>query len=90
MKVRRDSRYIYTNELGKHSLQHDMAYGDFKDLPGRMAYDKVLHDKAFKIASNPNYDHFQQSHQWSTNITSMVYKFFDNWAGDTSNRNKNL
>ena len=55
-----------------------------------MAYDKVLHDKAFKIASNPNYDHFQQSHQWSTNITSMVYKFFDNWAGDTSNRNKNL
>ena len=27
-----DSRYIYQNELDKASFQHDMAYGDFKDL----------------------------------------------------------
>ena len=27
-----DSRYIYQNELGKACFQHDMAYGDFKDL----------------------------------------------------------
>ena len=24
---------IYKNELDKVSFQHDMAYGDFKDLP---------------------------------------------------------
>ena len=27
-----DSRYIYRNELDKSCFQHDMAYGDFKDL----------------------------------------------------------
>ena len=27
-----DSRYIYKNELHKACFQHDMAYGDFKDL----------------------------------------------------------
>ena len=27
-----DSRYIYRNELDKACFQHDMAYGDFKDL----------------------------------------------------------
>ena len=26
------SRYIYKNELDKAFFQHDMAYGDFKDL----------------------------------------------------------
>ena len=33
-----------------------MAYTDFKDLNKRTAADKVLHDKAFKIAKNPKYD----------------------------------
>ena len=27
-----DSRYIYRNELDKACFQHDIAYGDFKDL----------------------------------------------------------
>ena len=30
-----DSRYIYQNELDKACFQHDMAYGDFKDLNRR-------------------------------------------------------
>ena len=34
-----DSRYIYQNELHKSCFQHDMAYGDFKDLPRIMAAD---------------------------------------------------
>ena len=33
----RDSRYIYRNELDKACFQHDMAYGDFKDLTRRTA-----------------------------------------------------
>ena len=31
-KETRDSRCIYQNELDKACFQHDMAYGDFKDL----------------------------------------------------------
>ena len=70
-KVTGDSRYIYRNELDKACFQHDMAYGDFKDLAIRTAVDKVLRDKAFNIAKGPKYDGYQRG------LASMVYKFFD-------------
>ena len=44
-----DSRYIYQNKLDKACFQHDMAYGDFKDLT---AADKVLCDKALLKIQN--------------------------------------
>ena len=47
-----------------------MAYGDFKDLTRRTAADKVLRDKAFKIASDQKYDGYQ------SRLASMVYRFF--------------
>ena len=50
-----ETSYIYKNELHKACFQHDMAYGDFKDLAKRNAADKVLRDKAFKIASDQKY-----------------------------------
>ena len=37
LKETGDSRYIYQNELDKACFQHDMTYGDFKDLIGRAA-----------------------------------------------------
>ena len=37
----------------------------------RTESDKFLRDKAFKIASNPEYDGYERR------LTSMVYKFFD-------------
>ena len=37
-----------------------MAYGDFKDLPQRTAADKVLRDKALKIANDQKYDGYQK------------------------------
>ena len=37
-----------------------MAYGKFKDFTKRTQTDKVLRDKAFKIASNPRYDGYQR------------------------------
>ena len=46
--------FIYKNELDKVCFQHDMAYGKAKDLVRRTQSDKVLRDKAFKIASDPN------------------------------------
>ena len=49
-----DTSDIHKNELDKACFQHDMAYGDFKDLPKRTAVDKVLRNKAFKIASDQN------------------------------------
>ena len=47
-----------------------MAYGKTKDLVERTQSDKVLKDKAFEIASNPNYDGYQRE------LASMVYNFF--------------
>ena len=44
-----DSKYIYQNELDKACFQHDMAYGDFKDLPRTTATGRALPDKAFNI-----------------------------------------
>ena len=63
-----DASYIYKNELDKACFQHDMAYGDFKDLPKITAADKVLRNKAFKIASDDGYQR---------ELACMVYKFFD-------------
>ena len=45
-----DWRYIYQKELDKACFQHNMAYGDFRDLTRRTAADKFLRDKAFNIA----------------------------------------
>ena len=63
--------FIYKNELDNSSFQHDMAFGKWKDLVIRTQSDKVLRDKAFKIASDPKYDGYQRG------LASMVYKFFD-------------
>ena len=66
-----DTNFIYKNELDKACFQYDMAYGKTKDLVKRTQSDKVLKDKAFKIASDPKYDGYQRG------LASMVYKFFD-------------
>ena len=68
---RNDKNYSYKTGLDKACLQHDMAYGDFKDLAKRAASDKVLRNKAFNIAKNPKYDGYQRG------LSFMVYKFFD-------------
>ena len=67
----RNTDFTYRNELNKACFQHDMAYGKSKDLVKRTHSDKVLRDKAFKIASDPKYDGYQRG------LASMVYKFFD-------------
>ena len=66
-----DAKHNYRNELDKACFQHDMAYGDFKDLAKRTASDKVLRDKAFNIAKGPKYDGYQRG------LASMVYNFVD-------------
>ena len=63
-------------------IKHDMAYGDIKDLPKRTAADKVLTNKAFKIASNQKYDGYQRG------LASMVYTFFDKKSSGSGIVNK--
>ena len=63
--------FIYKNELDKAGFQHDMAYGKSRDLTKRTQSDKILRDKAFRIASDPKYNGYQRR------LASMVYKFLD-------------
>ena len=49
----------------------NMIDGDFEDLARTTDSDKILRDKTFNIAKNPNYDGYQRG------LASMVYKFFD-------------
>ena len=79
-----DTRYIYRNELHKACFQHDSAHADHKDLINRTKSDKVLRNKAYDIASNPEYDGYQRG------LASMVYKFFDKKStGDGFKKLKN-
>ena len=66
-----DTRHIYRNELDKACFQHDSAYADNKDLINGTKVDKVLRDKAYDVASHPEYYGYQRG------LASMVYKFFD-------------
>ena len=70
----RNTNFIYRNDLDKACFQHDMAYGKSKDLTKRTQSDKVLRDKAFKIASDPKYDGYQRGLTWfkSFLIKSLV------------------
>ena len=65
----RKYKFVHKNELDKAYFQHDMTYGKRKDLVRRNQSDKVLKDKAFKIANDPKYDGYQRG------LASMVYKF---------------
>ena len=75
---------MFNNELDKACFQHDMAYGDFKDLTTRAASDKILPTKAFNIAKNPKYDGCQRG------LVSMVYKVFDKNTSATPERSDTL
>ena len=62
--------FIYRNGLDKTCFQHDMAYGKSKDLAKRTQSNKILRDKAFRVASHPKYNGYQRGLAW------IVYKFF--------------
>ena len=60
-----DSIYIYKNEVDETCFQHDMAYGNFKNLVKATASDKVLRKKAFNIAKI-------QSNGYQRGLAAMV------------------
>ena len=57
-----------------------MAYGDFK-IFRKVFADKVLRDRSFNIADNPEYDRYKRG------FASMVYIFFDKETSDSSIKN---
>ena len=77
-----DTNDIYKNELDKVCFQHDMAYGDFKDLARRTASDESLRDKTFNIAKNSKYDGYKKG------LASMVYKIFGKKSSGSSVNNE--
>ena len=59
-----------------------MAYGDTNNLIRKTASDKILSDKPFNIAKNPNYDGYQRG------LASIGYKFFNKkTSGCIENKN---
>ena len=54
-----------------------MVYGESKDLTKRTQSDKILRDKASKIASDPKYDSCQ------IGLVSMVCKLFDKMSSQS-------
>ena len=79
-----DLRYIYQNELSKVPFQHDIVYGDFKDLTKRTDFDKILGDKGFNIAKIPKYDGYQRE------LALMVYNFFNKNTSGGVIKNENI
>ena len=64
-------KHIYKNELDKACFADDAAYSDSKDLSSRTISDKILKERAYKIAIIPQYDGYQRG------LASMVYIFYD-------------
>ena len=73
-----DSRYIYQNELDKACFQHDMAYGDFKDLTRRSALIKCWVIKHFILLQIRNMtDNNADLLRWPINV--LIKKLLQNW-----------
>ena len=63
-------------------MAHKAAYFDSKDLVKRAISDKIMRDRAYKIARNRNYDGYKR--------VSMVYRFFDKKIGSGISVNEQL
>ena len=77
-----NTNFIHKNELDKTCFQHDMGYGKSKDLVKRIQSNKVLKNKAFKIASDPKYEVYQRG------LALMFYKLFDKKSSGSGVANK--
>ena len=77
-------KHLYRNELDKACFAHDVAYSDNKDLAKRTVSDKILKDRAYKIARYPKYNGYQSA------LASMVYKLLDKKTGLTASADEEL
>ena len=77
-------KHLYRNELDKACFAHDAAHSDSKNLAKRTISDKILKDRAYKIARNRNSDGYQRA------LASMIYKSFDKKTGSGISVNEQL
>ena len=77
-------KHLYRNELDKACFAHDAAHSDSKNLAKRTISDKILKDRAYKIARNRNSDGYQRA------LVSMIYKSFDKKTGSGISVNEQL
>ena len=73
-----NTNFTYRNDLDKACFQRDMAYGKSRDLAKKTQSDKVLKNKAFKIAIDAKYGGYQRG------LASMAYSFFDKESSESS------
>ena len=67
-----DSRYIFQNKLYKACFHHCVAYVDFKNLPRKTVFDKILHDIPFNIAKILKYDGYQL--EFASTVNKLLIK----------------
>ena len=75
-------KHLYRNELDKAYFAHDAAYFDRKYSAKRTISDKILKDRAYKIARNCKYNEYQRA------LASMIYKIFDKKTGSELHKPK--
>ena len=63
----------------RNTKQNDAAYADSKDLAKRTVSDKILKDRAYKIAVNAKHDGYERG------LANMVHKFFGKRLGSGVN-----
>ena len=80
-----NTKYICQNKLDNACFQLDLTYRYFKDFYKRTATDKILHDKAFNNAKNPEHDEHQHG------LAATVIDFFDEkFLIQTQKQNKKI
>lgn len=66
-----DLNFIYEKGLDKTCFDNDTVYDNSKKPDERTVLDKILNDRTYEIALNPNYNGYQ------TELASMMYHVFD-------------
>ena len=69
-KEESDSNYIYKKKLYKTCFAYDAVYADSKNLTKITVLDRVLNNRAYKIALNPKYDEYIYAD--SKNLTKIT------------------
>ena len=79
-----NSRYIYQSGLDKVFFQHEIFYGEFKNLTRKIHSNKRLRNKPFDISKHPKYDESQRG------LALMVYKFLIKKSSGSCIKNENM
>ena len=71
-----DSRHNYLNKLEKVCFEHEMASECSKNVPRKIASDKLLQEKAFNFAKNSEYVKYRKG------FALLFYEFVNKKSAD--------